>query len=160
MVATTNGQCGSGVTCVGGQFGDCCSAHGWCGSDLSYCSPSTCQPSFGMCQPDSTILTASTNGACGNGITCQGSAFGNCCSKGGYCGSTSGYCSPTAGCQPLFGTCGLPVSLDGSCGTGPGGVTCDGSSFGNCCSQYGYCGDTDTYCAEANGCQVAFGTCQ
>jgi hypothetical protein len=29
------------------------------------------------------------------------------------------------------------VSTDGSCG-GSGKVTCKGSEFGNCCSQYGW----------------------
>lgn len=38
-------------------------------------------------------LTVSTNGLCGNGTTCLGSSFGDCCSLSGYCGSTSGYCA-------------------------------------------------------------------
>lgn len=156
LVATPNGQCGNGVTCVGGQFGDCCSTQGWCGSTPPYCLPSNCQPSYGTCQSDSMVLAVSSNGACGNGITCQGSAFGDCCSQNGYCGSTAPYCS--AGCQSLFGTCGfaeLPVSEDGSCGNG---VTCEGSTFGSCCSKYGYCGDSYSYCTAA--CQAEFGTCQ
>jgi hypothetical protein len=36
------------------------------------------------------------------------------------------------------------VSSDGSCG-GSDGNTCQGSSFGNCCSQYGYCGSAAAY---------------
>jgi hypothetical protein len=55
--------------------------------------------------------------------------------------------SPTA-------TSTLTVSTDGSCGSG---VTCQGSTFGNCCSQYSYCGSTSDYCSS--GCQTAFGTC-
>jgi hypothetical protein len=50
---------------------------------------------------------------------------------------------------------GLAVSEDGSCGNG---VTCQGSTFGDCCSQYGFCGSSDAYCAA--GCQGEFGTCQ
>ncbi|ORY17984.1 hypothetical protein BCR34DRAFT_621631 [Clohesyomyces aquaticus] len=48
----------------------------------------------------------------------------------------------------------LKVSTDGSCG---GTITCQGSTFGNCCSQYGYCGSTAAYCGT--GCQPGFGTC-
>jgi hypothetical protein len=87
----------------------------------------------------------------------------------GWCGSTDSHCG--AGCQLAFGTClgGTPtgsaplptstlkVSLDGSCG-GTTGQTCSGSTFGSCCSQYGYCGTGEVYCA-ADTCQSTFGTC-
>ena len=48
----------------------------------------------------------------------------------------------------------LTVSADGVCG---GSVTCAGSTFGQCCSQYGYCGVSSDYCGQ--GCNPAFGTC-
>lgn len=48
------------------------------------------------------------------------------------------------------------VSTDGACG-GSTGETCLGSTFGSCCSQYGYCGSTSDYCGT--GCQSAFGSC-
>lgn len=48
------------------------------------------------------------------------------------------------------------VSPDASCG-GTTGYTCTGSQFGSCCSQYGWCGSSPTYCD--NGCQPGFGTC-
>ncbi|KAK3060740.1 hypothetical protein LTS18_007790, partial [Coniosporium uncinatum] len=48
-------------------------------------------------------------------------------------------------------------SADGSCGPA-NGFTCLGSSFGNCCSEYGWCGRTDLYCGD--GCQSEFGTCE
>ncbi|KAF2182763.1 carbohydrate-binding module family 18 [Zopfia rhizophila CBS 207.26] len=48
----------------------------------------------------------------------------------------------------------LKVSTDGSCG---GTTTCQGSTFGNCCSQYGWCGSTSAYCGA--GCQPGFGSC-
>ncbi|KAM3065777.1 hypothetical protein ACMFMG_009998 [Clarireedia jacksonii] len=47
--------------------------------------------------------TISEDGSCGDGQTCQGSTFGNCCSAAGYCGSSSDYCGK--GCQSSFGTC-------------------------------------------------------
>ncbi|TLD21132.1 hypothetical protein PspLS_09238 [Pyricularia sp. CBS 133598] len=115
---------------------------------------------------DST-LTISQDATCGSitMLTCQGSAFGNCCSKNGYCGSTYVYCG--TGCQAGFGSCGLnstvtnstspssqQVSLDGTCGNG---ITCQGSGFGDCCSPNGWCGSSDAYCGT--GCQPDSGMC-
>lgn len=112
----------------------------------------------------------STDGSCGSGKgTCAGSTFGNCCSQYGWCGSSTDHCS--AGCNSAFGTCtgtggsgggsttpapAKKVSTDGTCGT-QGGATCAGSTFGNCCSQYGWCGSTSGHCGS--GCQSGSGTC-
>jgi peptidoglycan/xylan/chitin deacetylase (PgdA/CDA1 family) len=46
-------------------------------------------------------------------------------------------------------------SSDGTCGPGK---TCQGSSFRECCSRYGYCGKTPSYCGP--GCQKSFGVCK
>ncbi|KAH7130693.1 hypothetical protein B0J11DRAFT_259352 [Dendryphion nanum] len=109
----------------------------------------------------------STDGTCAgtNGFTCNNSGFGNCCSQYGWCGSTTGHCG--TGCNGAFGTCSggggttpppatKPVSTDGNC-AGTKQQTCQGSAFGNCCSQYGWCGTTAGHCG--GGCQGAFGTC-
>ncbi|KAF1974872.1 glycoside hydrolase/deacetylase [Bimuria novae-zelandiae CBS 107.79] len=48
------------------------------------------------------------------------------------------------------------VSTDGTCAGTPG-FTCQGSTFGNCCSQYGWCGSTTDHCGT--GCNKSFGTC-
>ncbi|KAL5866620.1 hypothetical protein ACKVWC_010513 [Pyricularia oryzae] len=42
----------------------------------------------------SPVLKVSPDATCGGntGNTCQGSAFGNCCSVNGWCGSTAAYC--------------------------------------------------------------------
>ncbi|KAF2742986.1 carbohydrate-binding module family 18 protein, partial [Sporormia fimetaria CBS 119925] len=50
--------------------------------------------------------SVSRNGRCGAsfGLTCKGSAFGNCCSTYNYCGTGSEYCSRDK-CQPGFGDC-------------------------------------------------------
>ncbi|KAI6353044.1 hypothetical protein MCOR32_011012 [Pyricularia oryzae] len=121
-----NAKCGSEHrrTCLGSEFGDCCSVNGWCGSDDSYCGTG-CQPGFGDCSPaqasstqpgptdtvsvpgpssSSSSLTVSQDATCGDGVTCEGSAFGNCCSINGWCGSDDSYCG--MGCQAGFGTCG------------------------------------------------------
>ena len=47
-------------------------------------------------------------------------------------------------------------SPDASCG-GTNAYNCVGSTFGNCCSQYGWCGSSDAYCGT--GCQTKFGKC-
>jgi hypothetical protein len=60
----------------------------------------------------------------------------------------------TPGSTPTGGS--GSVSTDGSCG-GTKGFKCTGSSFGNCCSQYGWCGSTSDHCGT--GCNSVFGTC-
>ncbi|KAH7135567.1 hypothetical protein B0J11DRAFT_393696, partial [Dendryphion nanum] len=187
LVVSPNGVCGaaSGQTCLGSTIGNCCSSYGFCGNTDIYClTTEGCQSEFGTCNTPTPVSTSalptstskvSTDGSCGgiNGLVCTGSGFGDCCSPYGWCGASTAHCG--AGCQNPFGTCsGSPttlatitgtapeptstirVSLDGLCG-GTTGQTCQGSDFGNCCSEYGYCGNTEIYCAA--GCQPAFGTC-
>lgn len=50
------------------------------------------------------------------------------------------------------------MSKNARCGSEFGGQTCTGSKFGNCCSKYGYCGNSRDYC-EAPSCQKNYGTC-
>ncbi|KAF2135307.1 carbohydrate-binding module family 18 protein, partial [Aplosporella prunicola CBS 121167] len=51
------------------------------------------------------------------------------------------------------------VSPNGKCDNNNGGYTCKGSVFGNCCSESGWCGDTDAHCGTGHGCQPEFGDC-
>ena len=47
-----NGLCGSSNndwTCLGSQFGDCCSNYGYCGSSTEYCSSANCDSNYGSC---------------------------------------------------------------------------------------------------------------
>ncbi|KAH7230914.1 hypothetical protein BKA59DRAFT_535872 [Fusarium tricinctum] len=104
----------------------------------------------------------SKDGNCGSNsetnATCLTSTFGNCCSEKGFCGKTSAYCSE--GCQAAFGSCstgadGQLVSTSGSCGaTSTSNITCEGSTYGDCCSEKGYCGKNATYCGAG-----MFGAC-
>ncbi|KIH92997.1 hypothetical protein SPBR_02612 [Sporothrix brasiliensis 5110] len=48
-------------------------------------------------------LKKTVDGDCGNGVTCLGSRFGDCCSVSGFCGRSADYCGAT--CQPGFGAC-------------------------------------------------------
>ncbi|OSS54028.1 hypothetical protein B5807_00423 [Epicoccum nigrum] len=173
---STTDHCGTG--CQSG-FGNC----GGNGAVSSKAATSTVKPATSTVKTSAapTATTASkvsTDGTCaGTGKqTCAGSTFGNCCSQSGWCGSTTDYCG--TGCQTGFGTCGSlsaskaanptstkpaatsaaakKISTDGTC-AGTGGFTCQGSTFGNCCSQYGWCGSTTGHCTS--GCQSGFGTC-
>ncbi|KAJ1326026.1 Chitin recognition protein [Microdochium nivale] len=157
---STDGECGptkNGKTCKGSGLGDCCSASGFCGATAGFCDAG-CQSGFGTCSAPTNITT---DGACGknnSGKTCVGAAFGKCCSGSGFCGDTAAFCS--AGCQSGFGTCDTgasTISTDGKCGASNGGKICKGSTFGDCCSSSGFCGDKSDHCAA--GCQSAFGTC-
>ncbi|CAI6235830.1 unnamed protein product [Periconia digitata] len=120
--------------------------------------------------------TVSPDGSCGGTTqyTCLNSEFGNCCSQYGWCGDSSGHCD--TGCNPAFGSCTnsqpptpttqsssppkptatAKVSSDGTC-AGNNGYTCLGSSFGNCCSEHGWCGDSAGHCGTS--CNSAFGDC-
>ncbi|KAF5588761.1 WSC domain-containing protein [Fusarium pseudocircinatum] len=49
------------------------------------------------------------------------------------------------------------TSTDGICGAFNGSASCLGTGFGNCCSQFGYCGTSDLHCNT--GCQTGFGSC-
>ncbi|KAH3904385.1 hypothetical protein HBH56_235340 [Parastagonospora nodorum] len=147
-------RCGSAfaLTCQGSSFGNCCSKNGYCAPVIQ--------------------SNLSKNGDCGTrgGATCLGSTFGDCCSQYGYCGSNRNYCGK--GCNPLYGKCSaseqfstssappkatppstlsvpsaspssvMSMSNNGRCGSlynaSPKGMTCSGSKYGNCCSQYSY----------------------
>lgn len=49
-VVSTDGSCGgsAGQTCLGSEFGDCCSQYGYCGSTTAYCGTG-CQTGYGTC---------------------------------------------------------------------------------------------------------------
>lgn len=55
--------------------------------------------------------------------------------------------SPTPSAVPVG-----PPSTDGTCGhSNTPAYTCTGFALGECCSMYGFCGNTDTHCGD--GCQ-------
>ncbi|KAJ0372830.1 hypothetical protein COL26b_008951 [Colletotrichum chrysophilum] len=156
----TDAHCGTGCQSL---FGSCqSSASG--GSSAASSAAGQASGTRTASASASTNTNPSSDGTCGGtqGFNCLGTNFGDCCSPYGYCGSTTAHCD--TGCQSGFGKCSgtgsdVNVSLDGKCGkTGTSGSeTCQGSTFGNCCSAYGYCGSTDLHCGT--GCQSSFGTC-
>lgn len=114
---SVDGTCGGqkGYSCLGSQFGNCCSQYGWCGTTRDHCGTG-CNTVFGTCpgQPvsSSTTLRPSTTS------------------------STSTRPSSAAPSSTQR------VSTNARCGHAydalPAGMTCVGSKFGACCSQYGY----------------------
>ncbi|KAK0641473.1 hypothetical protein B0T16DRAFT_496171 [Cercophora newfieldiana] len=71
-------------------------------------------------------LVVTVDGQCGNGLTCLGSAFGDCCSKHGWCGSSADHCGSE--CQAAFGRCG---SGGGSPSSGGPTTTAQPTTGGN-----------------------------
>ncbi|ODQ56615.1 hypothetical protein SAICODRAFT_22959 [Saitoella complicata NRRL Y-17804] len=183
MKATTDGTCGPDVSCEGWPQGTCCSEYGWCGNTDAHCLVSNgCQNGCtdgslttisSTSTAPATTMAVTTDGTCGPDVSCEGWPEGTCCSQYGYCGNTDAHCLVSNGCQngcisPSFtstspttsassisGSTALPsgytYTTDGSCG---GTVMCGDWPQGGCCSQYGYCGDTDLHCLTSNGCQL------
>jgi hypothetical protein len=48
-------------------------------------------------------------------------------------------------------------STSGKCGVFADMLTCEGTNFGRCCSQFGWCGGSSMHCGD--GCQRDFGEC-
>ncbi|KAF9889729.1 hypothetical protein FE257_007035 [Aspergillus nanangensis] len=111
---------------------------------------------YSVCVAPVTPLPTSTNGKCGpshGDTTCEGSGFGDCCSREGKCGSGEEYCSYE---NCASGKCfEKNISPDGTCGGVGTGYTCPGSQFGDCCSTAGYCGSSSEYCGPGN-CSAGF----
>ncbi|KAH7068140.1 hypothetical protein BKA63DRAFT_581476 [Paraphoma chrysanthemicola] len=136
------------ATC--GELGTCCSSAGKCGSTEAECAPGSCYS--GDCLPGRGSDTQ--DGRCGPDNydwICGDSAFGKCCGVYGWCGNSIDHCAPgnchSGDCDQTLGG----PSTDGSCGPNfPGDKICAGAKFGKCCSNYGYCGDSDIYCGKEN----------
>ncbi|KAH6698281.1 hypothetical protein BKA61DRAFT_497263 [Leptodontidium sp. MPI-SDFR-AT-0119] len=131
-------------------------------SRISTTSIPTSTTSSSSTAPTSTAIPISTDGRCGKNVndkTCKGSSFGPCCSAKGNCGNGPFFCGVSNECQPKFGKC-TPLSTDGKCGAASStDAMCQGHANGNCCSVKGNCGSTPAFCAVANLCQPAYGTC-
>ncbi|POS84906.1 hypothetical protein EPUL_006086 [Erysiphe pulchra] len=96
---------------------------------------------------------------------------GGCCSNHGYCGSTINHCLVDRGCQSgctdshdlnemaisksnkldeIFLT-DTAETQDGKCGANNNRKICGNWPNGNCCSLYGFCGNSSSHCGA--GCQ-------
>ncbi|AEO64837.1 carbohydrate-binding module family 18 protein [Thermothielavioides terrestris NRRL 8126] len=159
MQTTTNGMCGNNTMCIGNpNFGPCCSQFFWCGSSIEYCGAG-CQSAYGAClgvpgqpgNPPTNVTTTPGFPGQTTTTTTPTPPPTTTTSRPTTTTTTTTSSSPTVSIPP-----GLTSSTDGRCGNG---VTCLGSNFGRCCSQFGYCGDGDQYCPYIVGCQPQFGYC-
>jgi hypothetical protein len=129
-----DGQCGtaSGSSCIGfvGPDGlsECCSPAGWCGRSVDYCGTG-CNPLFGKCGTQPSISAPASASV----------------------SKTSAAPMPTVS---------LTISITGECGLASSftckGFTLDGAKA-ECCSEYGYCGNTEGYCGAT--CNPIYGNC-
>ncbi|TLS26866.1 hypothetical protein PpBr36_04799 [Pyricularia pennisetigena] len=162
---TANGHCGPKVNtiCKGSVFGDCCSEHNYCGNGPDYCGAG-CQSAFGRCGDAPVEPKAATTFSSSQSPKVATSPVGS----PSVSASTSASTSTTMTKPPTSSTAAaisstpvanakLAVSQDGSCGGKDAKFTCTGGVFGECCSQYNFCGNSIDHCST--GCQVGFGRC-
>ncbi|KAI4603510.1 hypothetical protein KJ359_003322 [Pestalotiopsis sp. 9143b] len=176
LVVSEEGDCGNNVTCVGSEFGNCCSQHGWCGSTTDYCGDG-CQPEWGSgclsassssapattssgsstsktstTSPSSTVSSTTTASSAGVSTT-PPSAPAPPPSTTAPGTTTTTRTTSTSSAAPPAET-NLVPSKDGSCGKGTG-YTCLGSDFGLCCTSGNKC----ALLCLLTGCQPDYGTC-
>ncbi|OAL45803.1 hypothetical protein IQ07DRAFT_683728 [Pyrenochaeta sp. DS3sAY3a] len=122
-VGTSTDKCGptnNNLVCAPSY---CCSQYGYCGKTTAYCGTG-CQSGFGTCsnsvssssQRSSTLRSSSASSTAGRSSTALSSSR-----------SSASPASSSAS-----------VSTNGRCGPSFGGKTCQGSTYGDCCSQYNY----------------------
>ncbi|KAM7219553.1 hypothetical protein V8F06_005108 [Rhypophila decipiens] len=172
LVITSDGRCGNGTSCIGNpNYGPCCSQFEWCGSSLDFCGAG-CQSQFGAClgipgQPPvsaSNVTTipgpTSTSTRTSSSSTSTSTSAPPVIITTSTTSTSSTRTTSTTSSAPPTPTVVIPpgfrTSTDGTCGPG---ITCLGSTYGRCCSQFGWCGDGDQFCPYIVGCQSEYGYC-
>lgn len=192
-VISVDGSCGGDITCVGSEFGNCCSQYGYCGSTELYCGEG-CKPLFGNCgsEASSSLIASSTAAAETSSASETASSTvefsTEIASSTEVASSTesavettsatsidyeteptlvpSETASPTESTVESTSAPAQPTSKpptygkksqDGTCG-GEKGYSCKGFRYGECCSQYGWCGSTRDHCKKRS-CNPLFGKC-
>jgi len=135
--ALAKGECGKGVgSCKNGL---CCSQYGYCGKTDEYCGKG-CQSEFGSCKKVAQKITSTKK-------TTKKTSTKKTTKK-----TTTTKKATTTKKNTKTTSKPVSTSKDGKCGKDFG--SCPN---GQCCSKYGYCGNTKEYCG--NGCQSEFGNC-
>lgn len=184
-----NGMCGNTTTCAGSRFGRCCSQFYYCGSEDSFCGGGcqsqfgSCGIGGGAVSTvtvTSTVtstITVSVSGTVPAITTQTVTSIISSILTTTVTGTTIGPTSSSTSSTPVITTptttsstsstttsstpsvsipAGLRTTTDGTCGNG---LTCLGSTGGQCCSQWGFCGDERQFCVAILGCQAQFGRC-
>lgn len=183
LVISTDATCGTGLTCQGSTFGNCCSQAGWCGSTTDYCGTG-CQSAFGTCGTTSAASTsvaakavssvssaqsskssataksssssASSSVKAVSSVSSVASVKSSSTSTVAKVASSSSSLKTSSTTSAKAKSTALTISKDGTCGST---TTCLGSTFGTCCSTNGWCGSTTAYCLKSKGCKTGFGLC-
>jgi hypothetical protein len=154
LIVSSNGQCGNVTTCAGSGFGSCCSEWYFCGSGVQYCGTG-CRSAFGTCgggaPPVSSSVPVPVPIPSSSSISTSSS-------------TSTPTPTPTPTPSPTSSPAPPPavptnVSTNGRCGAEGSGTTCSGSTYGRCCSDYGWCGSGDDFCLPSYGCRPDFGSC-
>ncbi|KAK6437283.1 hypothetical protein LTR95_006528 [Oleoguttula sp. CCFEE 5521] len=146
------------------ESGRCCSVFGYCGMGKDYCERPSCDPTWGQCN-DFTWQEASNDPGT---VSAAKPKAHPAHSEVGADGVDQVENRETTSNELdvnilLHRDVSLP-SIDGTCGLGLGDTTCRSnnkdSDFGDCCSNFGYCGRDEAHCAYRN-CQSGgrFGRC-
>ncbi|TLD31633.1 hypothetical protein PspLS_02222 [Pyricularia sp. CBS 133598] len=102
----------------------------------------------------------STDAQCGstkpNNLTCQGSAYGNCCSRNGWCGSTADYCGD--GCQSDFGTCFNAVSSSITSVNAPSSTSSSSSTASSSVASSSATSDSSTNVSSTSASSIELST--
>ncbi|KAK4149791.1 hypothetical protein C8A00DRAFT_37608 [Chaetomidium leptoderma] len=170
LQVTTNGMCGNNTMCIGNpSFGPCCSQFFWCGSSMEFCGAG-CKSDFGAClgvpglpgnpPTNGTTTPGGPTSTPGGSTTTPPPTTTSTTRVTTTSTSTTRVTTTSTSTTPAAPSFTLPAgqrsSTDGKCGNGQ---NCLGSTFGRCCSQFGYCGDSDQFCPYIVGCQPQFGYC-
>ncbi|KAM3087039.1 hypothetical protein ACMFMG_001149 [Clarireedia jacksonii] len=133
-----DGRCGSafgGATCdAAGPYGGCCSSYGYCGSTQDHCLVAN------GCQSGCTDGTSTTTASPATSTPATSTSS-----------SQEPKISPATSTLPAAAASSAPVTTDGSCGVANGNTVCGNWVNGNCCSMYGFCGNSSAHCGA--GCQ-------
>ncbi|KAL6706021.1 hypothetical protein ACN47E_006123 [Coniothyrium glycines] len=128
----------------------CCSQYGYCGKTAAYCGKG-CQSAFtggNICLNSAISSPAGQSSSTLRSSTRMGNP--SSLSSSARVSSSTRSSSPSASSSAA-------VSTNGRCGPRFGKTTCQGSRYGDCCSQYDYCGKSQDHCTT--GCQFLFGKC-
>jgi hypothetical protein len=155
LIVSTSGQCGNVTTCAGSAFGGCCSEWYFCGNGVDYCGVG-CRVGFGGCGGGGAPVPSSSSSSSPISSSTSTSTPPPSSTPPPIPTSSTSISSSTSRTSSSRPTPTVPVSTDGKCGNG---ITCTGSTFGRCCSDYYWCGDQDEYCRVAYGCRLEWGSC-
>ncbi|CAK7228780.1 hypothetical protein SBRCBS47491_007022 [Sporothrix bragantina] len=157
LVPSTNGMCGNSTTCAGSGHGSCCSQFFYCGDGIEFCGTG-CQSKFGLCFGGFAAAPAPVSSPAKSAPAAPATTPAPATTAAPKPTSTAAAPNPPASASPSPVSLppGVSVTTDGSCGNGK---TCQGSTFGNCCSQFGFCGTGDQFCPAIVACQPEWGHC-